>query len=377
MPHAPPPQPRWKRLLLPDWQSRKRMMRFEAWVVVFASYVLLALAYLWPQDYRNEAAAYVLVAWAGFLVRVLQFHVGLLLLIIAFVAAFVRGKRLLLAAVPVVLFTLGPPLFSHLRPTRSPATASPALRVMSCNLLMVNNDTAPILREVLAADPDVLLLQEYTDEWHKAASAALSAQYPYSSFVTRDDSFGVAIYSRLPFVGEVDNRLPLGRAGVEQTRAVVRASGRDVAVYNVHLLPPRRLDYTIDSRLQFAELLETLAEEKLPYVVGGDFNLTNDTAQHHDLERIGARDAHDLAGRGRGSTWPVNTFFRYLPGLRLDHVYLGPGLTAVRTSTGTGRGSDHRPVITDVAWDATAPATPPRPAPTTAPQAAPAPPPPR
>jgi endonuclease/exonuclease/phosphatase (EEP) superfamily protein YafD len=353
------------------------MMRFEAWVVVFASYVLLAVAYLWPQDYRNEAAAYVLVAWAGFLVRVLQFHVGLLLLIIAFVAAFVRGKRLLLAAVPVVLFTLGPPLFSHLRPTRRPATASPALRVMSCNLLMVNNDTAPILREVLAADPDVLLLQEYTDEWHKAASAALSPQYPYSSFVTRDDSFGVAIYSRLPFVGEVDNRLPLGRAGVEQTRAVVRTSGRDVAVYNVHLLPPRRLDYTIDSRLQFAGLLETLAEEKLPYVVGGDFNLTSDTPQHHDLERIGARDAHDLAGRGRGSTWPVNTFFRYLPGLRLDHVYLGPGLTAVRTSTGTGRGSDHRPVITDVAWDATAPATAPGPAPTTAPQAAPAPPPPR
>jgi endonuclease/exonuclease/phosphatase (EEP) superfamily protein YafD len=353
------------------------MLRFEAWATVFASYAMLALAYFWPQDYRNEAPAYVLVAWVGFLVRLLQFHLGLLLLVIALAAAFGRGRRLFLAAAPLVLFTLAPALFSHLRPTPpQPAPGTPALRVISCNLLMVNNDTGPILAEVLAAKPDVLLLQEYTDAWHEAASAALSPQYPYSSFVSRDDSFGVAIYSRLPFVEGVDNRLPLGRAGVEQTRAVVRIGGRDVAVYNVHLLPPRRLDYTIDSRLQFADLLKALAEEKLPYIVGGDFNLTGDTPQHHDLKRIGARDAHDLAGRGRGSTWPVNTFFRYLPGLRLDHVYLGPGLRAVHTHAGTGRGSDHRPLITDVAWDATAPATAPGPAPTTAHPAAPALPPP-
>jgi endonuclease/exonuclease/phosphatase (EEP) superfamily protein YafD len=219
---------------------------------------------------------------------------------------------------------------------------------------MVNRDTGPILDEIRAARPDVLLLQEYTDAWHEAASAALSADYPYSSFVARDDSFGVAIYSRLPFVEDVDNRLPLGRAGVEQTRAVVRFDGRDVAVYNVHLLPPRRLDYTIDSRLQFADLLETLSQETLPYVVGGDLNLTGDTPQHRDLKRIGARDAHDTAGRGRGSTWPVNAFFRYLPGLQLDHVYAGNGLVPVRCETGNGHGSDHRPVIADVAWGMTA-----------------------
>ena len=327
------------------------MLRVEAWIVVFASYLLLALAYLWPQHYRNESTAHVLVAWLAFLVRVLQFHLGLLLLVIALAAAFGRGKRLFLAALPLVLFTLTPAWWGYLpRRTPGPATA-PTLRVMTCNLLMVNKDAAPILAEIDAARPDVLLLQEYTDEWHAAAlKAGLAQRFPYSSFVTRDDSFGVALYSRLPFVGDVDNRLPLGRALVEQTRAVVRFGGRDVAVYNVHLLPPRRLDYTIDSRLQFADLLDTLAAEKLPYVVGGDLNLTGDTPQHHDLRRLGAIDAHDAAGRGRGSTWPVNTFFRYLPGLRLDHVYVGNGLAAVRCETGVGRGSDHRPVIADVAF---------------------------
>jgi endonuclease/exonuclease/phosphatase (EEP) superfamily protein YafD len=235
---------------------------------------------------------------------------------------------------------------------------------------MVNRNTGPIIAEVMAARPDVLLLQEYTAEWHEAMIAAgVANDLPFSSFVTRDDSFGVAVYSRFPFVGEVDNRFPLGRAGVEQTRAVVRVGGRDVAVYNVHLLPPRRLDYVIDGRLQFASLLEALAAEKLPFVLTGDLNLTGDAPQHSDLLRVGARDAHDAAGRGRGATWPVNSFLRYVPGLRMDHVYTGNGLDAVAYE---GRGSDHRPVIAAVAWDASAPAAAAGPAPTAAGAPAPA-----
>jgi endonuclease/exonuclease/phosphatase (EEP) superfamily protein YafD len=142
---------------------------------------------------------------------------------------------------------------------------------------------------------------------------------------------------------------------VEQSRAVVRHEGRDVAIYNIHLLPPRTLSYTLEGRLQFADLLQTLKAEKLPYVMGGDFNLTNDTPQYANLRALGARDVHDLVGRGRGATWPVNSFFRYLPGIRLDHVYVGPGLTAVRTEIGVGRGSDHRPIVADVTWDAPPP----------------------
>jgi endonuclease/exonuclease/phosphatase (EEP) superfamily protein YafD len=345
--------PRWRRFLWPDWQRRKRMLRVEAWVVVFASYALLLLAWLWRQDYRNESPAYVLVAWLAFLVRVLQFHLGLLLLAIAVAAAFVRGKRLFLAAAPLVLFTLAPAWWGYLRPAPrvSVPPGQPVLRVMSVNLLMVNRQTEGIIGEIKAARPDVLVLQEYAPHWHQAIAAALSAEYPWSSFETRDDSFGVAVYSRTPFVnGDVYNRVPLGREAVPQARAVVRFGGRDVAVYNVHLLPPRSLQYTVENRLQFADLLDTLSKERLPYVVAGDWNLTQDTPQHRDLLRIGARDAQDLVARGRGATWPVNSVFRYLPGLRLDHVYMGPGLTAVRCERGVGEGSDHRPVIVDVTW---------------------------
>ena len=342
-----------RRFLLPDWQQRKRMLRAEAWLVVLAAYPLLIFAYLWPQQWRNEAPGVVLAGWVAFLVRTLQFHLGLLLLVIALVAAFGHGRRLFVAALAPVVFTTMPALWQFRPKSAEPVVAgAPTLRVMTANLLMVNADTEGIIGEIRAAKPDVLLLQEYTAEWHAALQAAIGAEYPHHAGVERDDSFGIGIYSRTPFAGEVDADFPLGRAGVEQMRAELDlGGGRRVALYNIHLLPPRTLLYTSDHRLQFADLLDALRRERLPYVVCGDFNFSETTPQHADLRRAGVREAHELAGVGRGATWPVNSVFRYLmPGIRIDHVYLSPDLTATRCETGVGRGSDHRPVVVDVAF---------------------------
>jgi endonuclease/exonuclease/phosphatase (EEP) superfamily protein YafD len=344
---------RLRAFLWPDWRRRKKMLRAEAWAVVIASYVLLTFAYLWPQDYRNASTPFVVAAWAAFLVRALQFHLGLLLLVIALAGAFGRGRRLFLAAVPPLLFTLVPALLQFLpRTPPPPAGGSPALRVMSVNLLMVNQETDAMIAEIRAADPDVLLIQEYTDHWHRALRGSLGGAYPHHSYVDQDDSFGAAVYSKTPFVEEVEQFVPLSHNACPQFRAVIEYAGRRVALYNIHLLPPRTPEYTTGHRLQFADLLDVLRDEPLPYVLAGDFNFPETAPQHAALRRAGVREAHELAGKGRGATWPVNGPFRYLPGLRFDHVYLSPAFTATRCETGAGKGSDHRPVVADVALDA-------------------------
>lgn len=341
-----------RRFLWPDWQQRKRMLRREAWIVVAAAYPLLLFAYLFPQNWRNESPGYVLADWAVFMIRMLQFHLGLLLLVIVGLAAVRRRWKLALVALPPMLFTVGPAALQFV-PNSIEANVPPRFRVMTANLLMVNTDTAGIIGEVQAAKPDVLFLQEYTAGWNDAFQKAIGAEYPYSSVVMRDDSFGIAIYSRTPFAAEVDQRYPLGRAGVEQMRAEIDLGGKRIALYNVHLLPPRTLVYASDHRLQIADLVDTLKKEKLPYIVCGDFNFPDLSPQQSALKRAGAREAHQLAGYGRGATWPVNSVFRYImPGIRIDHVYLGPQLTATRCETGEGRGSDHRPVVVDVAMRA-------------------------
>jgi endonuclease/exonuclease/phosphatase (EEP) superfamily protein YafD len=220
---------------------------------------------------------------------------------------------------------------------------------MTANLLMINRHTKEMIGEIRDADPDILFLQEYAPHWHEALSEALGANYPYTCGVQREDSFGAAIYSKHSFVGKPERYLPMGTSGVPEIRAVVDVGGTHVAAYNIHLLPPRRLDYTREQRLQFADLLGHLEAEKLPFVMCGDFNFTYTSAFAASLRGMGLSDAHARAGRGRGVTWPGNLFLRWLPGLRFDQVWTSGDMECVACRTGTGTGSDHRPVIARIA----------------------------
>jgi endonuclease/exonuclease/phosphatase (EEP) superfamily protein YafD len=342
---------RLRRFFWPSWKQRKGMLRAEGWLLVLACYVLLAFAWLWPQDWRNTSTAYVLAAWVALIVRAVQFHLGLLVGAVALIAAFGKGRRLFLASLPVVLFTLGPPLWQAMpEDPPTPAPGTPGLRVMSVNLLMINERYDEVIARIRAERPDVLALQEYTGRWHRAMQKALASEYPHCRFETREDSFGAAVYSRTPFQddGRSDPSLGTLASDSPQQRAVVKLGGADVAVYNVHVLPPRTLEYTAEHRLQVADLADALAKEKLPAVVAGDFNWTESMPQHALLRRLGWRDAHDVAGSGRGATWPMHSVFRILPGIRLDHVYLGPPLTCTAVRTVNIAGSDHRALVADV-----------------------------
>jgi endonuclease/exonuclease/phosphatase (EEP) superfamily protein YafD len=338
-----------RRFLLPSWSHRKHMLRREAGVLVIGSYAALAFAYLWPQDFRNTSQAYVAVSLVAFMIRVFMFHLGLLLAVVAVVSLRTRQRRLLAATAPLILATLGPAAWSY-RPKARPSVSGEAVTVMSVNLLMVNKDTGPLTEEIRASGADIVFLQEYTEHWHAALRAALAQDYPYECHVCRDDSFGAAVYSSRPFLSEPELNLSLGLSSLPQIRAVVDISQRPVAIYNVHLLPPTSLKYTTENRLQFADLIDQLAAESMPFILAGDFNFTETTPQAAVLRRVGTVEAYAVGGWGRGSTWPVNSFLRYLPGFRLDHIYLGNGLTCSDCQTGIGRGSDHRPVIAKIGF---------------------------
>ncbi|MBU0640469.1 MAG: endonuclease/exonuclease/phosphatase family protein [Planctomycetes bacterium] len=289
------------------------------------------------------------VSLAAFLVRTFLFHFGLVLVLAVLVCLWLRRWRLLVAALPLLLATLGLTLWQY-RPKSPPLIQGETVTVMSINLLSANRNTGPIIDEVRAARPEVLFLVEYTPHWHAAFQREVGGAYPYTQCLPRTDSFGLALYSRRAFVGDVECDLALGRGAVPELRAVIEIAGRACAVYNIHLFPPKGLKYAAEQRRQFADLLDCLDDEPLPVVLGGDFNFSETSTNAGALRRVGFVDAFSVGGWGRGSTWPVLSFYRWLPGLRLDHVYLRGGLTCADAWTGTGRGSDHRPIVTEIGF---------------------------
>lgn len=332
-----------KRQLWPSWQQRKRMLLAQATACIPLLYALLIFAYLWPPHFRHTSPGYVLAAWAAFMVRTFTFHLGLFAAVIAVFAWVIRRRRLAVVCLPLVLATLAPSCWQY-RPRSIAAADGPTLKVTSVNLLAMNHHTEPLIAEIRAADADILLLQEYTPHWHEALTQAFETDYPHRVHVPQEDCFGMAIYAKYPFVADPQTHLPLGEGLEPQMRAVIDWSGQRIAVYNIHLLPPRRLDYIVEHRVQWADLLDLLKTESLPAIIGGDFNFTEHSPHAAAIRDLGYLDAHAVAGSGRGATWPVNSIFRYLPGLRLDHVYLSPQWQCHACRTGVGRGSDHRPL---------------------------------
>jgi endonuclease/exonuclease/phosphatase (EEP) superfamily protein YafD len=326
------------------------MLIRQAWLVTVLIYILFAFSAVFPQNLRNASSVYVVTAWLAFMIQIMRFHIGLLLTVIAAGAVWARNRKLLLVVAPAMLFALWPALYSYRPRVRSVPSDEEYIRVMSVNLLALNHDAGPIVDEIRSVGPDLLLIQEYTSNWHRALETAFSEKYPYRCTSVREDCFGLAIYSSVPFVGRPAGNLLLGSGNEPQMRAEIDFAGRRLAVYNFHPLPPRRLDYIVEHRLQLADLLERLADEPLPVLLCGDFNFTPDCFKGLALRRVGLREVNDIAGWGRGATWPVNSFFRYLPGVRFDGIWLGPQLTAKTCRTGLGLGSDHRPVMADIAW---------------------------
>jgi endonuclease/exonuclease/phosphatase (EEP) superfamily protein YafD len=341
--------PQWlKSLVYVDWSRRRRLLRKEAWGAIILAYVGLALAWLLPGGFGTGSALLVIWTWLAMLARVGTFHIGLGILVVAALAAVARQYRMALACLPLILLTVSPALFSH-RPLLTNMTGRPLLRVMSVNLLMVNRTTGPIIDEIASADPDILFLQEYTGHWHDALQERLGGRYPHVITYPEEDSFGAAIYSKRPFVGKPTIDTSLGKWGIAQLVANIDVEGVEITCWNLHLVPPRNYAYTVEHLDQMRDLLPRLkAAAARPLIVAGDFNFTGATLQAASIRQAGVEDSFEAIGAGRGATWPVNSIFRYLPGIRLDHIYLGGGMGCRSIRVGEGRGSDHRPLVAEI-----------------------------
>jgi endonuclease/exonuclease/phosphatase (EEP) superfamily protein YafD len=84
-----------------------------------------------------------------------------------------------------------------------------------------------------------------------------------------------------------------------------------------------------------------------PRVVAGDLNASPYNRWFDELRGLGLREAHEAVGRSLATTWPNGQ--HRLPPLRLDHVFADAALVPLRATEGKGQGSDHRPIVVDLA----------------------------
>lgn len=233
------------------------------------------------------------------------------------------------------------PYYAASRTTSAPDAVH--LRLMHANVLVNNKDYAALAAIVEEAQPDIVVLQEFTEAWQEQMRHPLGSQYPYSKLAPRPGGLGMALYSRYPL--EEAEVLALYDSAHLAILARVNVGGRPLSVLALHPPTPIRPDTFASRNEQLARAASIMREAQGPKLLIGDLNTTMWSPYFTDLlDESGLRDARQ--GFGLRPSWPVP-----LPTplqIPIDHCLVGGGVAVKDVRTGGRTGSDHRPLIVEV-----------------------------
>jgi endonuclease/exonuclease/phosphatase (EEP) superfamily protein YafD len=266
-------------------------------------------------------------------------------LLVAVAAICFRARALAVVTVLVVIGLTAwvlPPVFRKASVPAGTATA-PRLRVVSANVMFDNPRHAPLVAELRSLDADVIFLQEVTPDWWRAIRAGgLLRTHPHFIEAARWGADGMAVLSRVPFVTRAVHHV--GRRPVPT--ATVRVGRVAVHLVDVHVVAP--LETFDENRDQQLAINRIVRSTPAPRIVAGDYNATPTNRWYQELLDLGLGEVHEAVGDPFATTWPNGV--RHLPPIRLDHVFVDdPPVVPRHVRQGTGTGSDHRPVIVDLA----------------------------
>lgn len=229
-----------------------------------------------------------------------------------------------------------------LPPTLAAADVGPTLRVLLCNVHTANRDFAAVRALLVREDPDVAVLEETDRAWLDAL-ADVCGRWPHRVEDPRDDNFGIVVWSRYPLRG---TRLAnFGDAGLPSIVTDVVRGQEVLSLVATHAIPPVGGART---RLRDQDLMEAArcaASQPGPVLLVGDFNTSPWSPKFRRMLTNGhLRDSAE--GFGLQATWPSRLSVLGIP---LDHCLYGEGVRIVDRRVGPHVGSDHRPLIIDVA----------------------------
>lgn len=257
-------------------------------------------------------------------------------------ALWARERWLLLFALAGCLFHSWPVTALAYMPVGGAPARPPNFRLVSFNVGFWNDNYVQIGAFLEFLHADAVILLEYDNEQLDSLAPFLPS-YPYRVSAAADLRFGAAILSRWP-VAEA-RAVELVPGGAAAAHARIDAPEGQLNVFGVHLNWPATPRSSASRNAELKTLAELLGECGGSCVVAGDFNLTPWSGHFKDFQaRTGWNNC--VQGQGMVLTWPDQ-----VPPLRIqiDQCLSSKEASVTRVATGPGLGSDHLPIIVDLA----------------------------
>jgi endonuclease/exonuclease/phosphatase (EEP) superfamily protein YafD len=246
--------------------------------------------------------------------------------------------RLRLAGLSAGLATalLAAALWGQIAPARTaPSTDGARLTVYVANLHYQNTDVDRTAASIAAAAPDIVVLVEVGPTMGQALDTLLPEhRYRAPSTPGGPDNL---VASRWPL-----EALPAGGDGLSARGARVETALGPVTVFATHLTRPWPFEYQWGQITEVMALEARMAKVPGPVIAAGDFNSVTTARIGRQIQSLGLKPAPAWPG-----TWPAAA----PPPVRIaiDHLWASPELTVVSRRLGRPTGSDHSPVIVELA----------------------------
>lgn len=223
--------------------------------------------------------------------------------------------------------------------TPTPKTRASDFSELSIYYSNVNKNTGDphrLNKDIVQQSPDLVALLEVDEEW--LSHLSVLKDYPYSVVVPRIDLFGVALYSKIPFVdGVVDS---VGSDMPPVIIAPLQTAVGEMLVLLVHAIPPLSTENFEHSWILMRRLQTLLRFEKRPILVVGDFNSTPFGRLFRGFRKSGYVPAE--LGFGISRTWNAHSPFLRL---KLDHMLTRGTIEIADFQVMEKIGSDHFPLF--------------------------------
>ncbi|WP_025273675.1 endonuclease/exonuclease/phosphatase family protein [Haloglycomyces albus] len=260
------------------------------------------------------------------------------------------GQLLLRARLPALCSAIaGVVLLSLLVPRMVPSdqreVTGAEVTIMSVNAYVGSADMDAVFTLVERHQPDVLCVQELTNEVHRVVNTRDDWDFEHGFVAPNDtNAAGAGCYSQL---SATETNAFDGDSLFHQNEFEVRIDD-DVAFRfaNIHTAAPVSSERVSMWRDDFAGIPRP--EGDVPWILAGDFNATVDHGVLRGLLDDGYQDAASLMGDGLTATWRMPGYFDgnlRAPGLVLDHVLVDESIRVEDFQVLNDVGSDHRPIL--------------------------------
>ncbi len=216
------------------------------------------------------------------------------------------------------------------------------LRLLHANVYTQNNQYSKLIKLINKEKPDLVFLQETDIKWLKALKT-IKTEFPYQISIPRSDNFGIALYSRVPFV-KSDIIEEFSPSFIPSIYIEIERQNKIVSILSTHPLPPIGDSYFNERNEQLLRVSNFL--NKIPHekIVIGDLNLTMWSPYFTKfITNTGLINVRK--GFGVLASWPTSLPFLKIP---LDHCLVGEGIKTIGVKLGDNIGSDHLPLVVDL-----------------------------